>query len=84
MEVKLSAGVVDRIIDEEEREGQWPVQGQAWLRRWSIGGITGPKTMFSSMKQGEERKTTLKMKPHRVRKPFQSAAGHGIKIITIL
>ena len=25
---------------------------------------------FSSSEHGEERKTTLKMKPHRVRKPF--------------
>ena len=40
--------------------------------------------MFSSTEQGEERKTTLKMKPHRVRKPFQVAAGHIIKTITIL
>ena len=32
--------------------------------------------MFSSTEQGEKRKTTLKMKPHRVRKPFQVAAGH--------
>ena len=27
--------------------------------------------MFSSTEHGEERKTTLKMKPHRVRKPLQ-------------
>ena len=47
------------------------MQGQAQLRRWSMGGATSPKTMFSSTEQGEERKTTLKMKPHRVRKPFQ-------------
>ena len=40
--------------------------------------------MFSSTEQGEERKTTLKMKPHRVRKPFQVAAGHSIKTVTIL
>ena len=42
--------------------------------------------MFSSTEHGEERKTTLKMKPHRVRKPFQVAAGHlsVIKTITIL
>ena len=60
------------------------MQGQARLRRWSTGGATGPKTMFSSTEHGEERKTTLKMKPHRVRKPFQVAAGHSIKTITIL
>ena len=36
------------------------------------------------MEQGEERKTTLKMKPHWVRKPFQAAAAHSIEIITIL
>ena len=47
------------------------MQGQAQLRMWSMGGATSPKTMFSSTEQGEERKTTLKMKPHRVRKPFQ-------------
>ena len=40
--------------------------------------------MFSSAEHGEERKTTLKMKPHRVQKPFQVAAGHSIKTITIL
>ena len=60
------------------------MQGQARLCRWSMGGATGPKTMFSSMEQGEERKTTLKMKPHRVRKPFQAAAGQSIKTVTIL
>ena len=43
MEVKLTAGVVVRMIDKEKREGQWPVQGQARLRRWSTGGATGPK-----------------------------------------
>ena len=37
MEVKLTAGVVVRIIDKEKREGQWPVQGQARLRRWVNG-----------------------------------------------
>ena len=31
------------MIDKEKREGQWPVQGQARLRRWSMGGATGPK-----------------------------------------
>ena len=41
------------------------------------------KTMVSSTEQSEERKTTLKMKPHRVRKPFQVAAGHSIKTVTI-
>ena len=40
--------------------------------------------MFSSTEHGDERKTTLKMKPHRVRKPFQVAAGHSIKTIPIL
>ena len=50
------------------------MQGQARLRRWSMGGATGPKTMFSSTEQGEERKAAVKMKPHRVRKPFQVAA----------
>ena len=60
------------------------MQGPVRLRRWSMGGATGPKTMFSSKEQGEERKTTLKMKPHRVRKPFQAAAGRSIKIIAIL
>ena len=61
------------------------MQDQARLRRWSMGGTTGPKIMFSSTKQSEERKTILKMKPHRVRKPLiQVAAGHSIKIITIL
>ena len=29
---------------------------------------------FSATEHGEERKTSLKMKPHRVRKPFQVAA----------
>ena len=58
------------------------MQGQALLRRWSIGGAAGQKTMFSSTRQGEERKTTLKMKPHRVRKLYQVAAGHSIKIKT--
>ena len=43
-----------------------------------------PKTMFSWTEQGEKRKTTLKMKPHRVRKPFQLATGHSIKTVTIL
>ena len=28
------------------------------------------KAVFSSSEHGEERKTTLEMKPHRVRKPF--------------
>ena len=42
------------------------------------------QTMFNLTEQGEERKTTLKMKPHWVRKPFQVAAGHSIKTITIL
>ena len=39
MEVKLMAGVVVRMIDKEKREEQWPVQGQARLRRWSVGEI---------------------------------------------
>ena len=60
------------------------MQGQTRLRRWSMGGATGLKTMFSSTEQGEKRKTTLKMKPHRVQKPFKVAAGQSIKIITIL
>ena len=60
------------------------MQGQARLHRWSMGGATGPKTTFSSTEQSEETKTTLKMKPHRIRKPLQAAAGHSIKIITIL
>ena len=47
-------------------------RGQAQLRRWSMVGATGPQTNF----------TTLKMKPHRVRKAFQVAAGQIIKIIT--
>ena len=78
MEVKLTAGVVVRMVDKEKREGQWSVEGHARLRRWSMGGATGPK------EQGEEGKTTLQMKPHRVRKPFQVAAGHSIKTIAIL
>ena len=60
------------------------MQGQARVRRWSMGGATSTKIMFSSTEQGEERKTILKIKPHLVRKPFQAAAGHGIKIITTL
>ena len=59
------------------------MQGKAQLRRWSMGGATGQK-LFSSIEQGEERKTPLKMKPHRVQKPFQVAADHSIKIIAIL
>ena len=43
-----------------------------------MGGATGPKTT----EHGEERKITLKTNPHRVRKSFQVAAGHSIKIIT--
>ena len=43
MEVKLTAGVVVWMIDKEKREGQWPVQGQARLRSWSMGGATGRK-----------------------------------------
>ena len=48
MEVKLAAGVVVRMIDKEKREGEWPVQGQARLRRWSTGGATGPKLQCCS------------------------------------
>ena len=47
---------------------------KARLRWWSTGGATDLRK-FSSTKQGEESKTTLKMKPHRVRKPFQKASG---------
>ena len=60
---------------------------QCKARHGYVGGqwVAQPaQTMFSSTEQGEERKTTLKMKPHRVRKPFQVAAGHSIKTITIL
>ena len=60
------------------------MQGQARLRRWSMGGATGPKTMFISTEQGKERKTALKMKLHHVWNPFQVAAGHNINMITIL
>ena len=48
-----------------------------------MGCTTGPKSMIGSTEQHEERKTTLKMKPHWVQKPFQEAAGHNIKIVTI-
>ena len=53
------------------------MRGQARLRRWSMGGATGPITNFSSMERGKERKTTLKIKPL-----FQVAAGQSSKIIT--
>ena len=49
-----------------------------------MGGATRPKTTFSSTEQGEERKTTQKMKFHRVRKPFEVTTGHSIKTITVL
>ena len=32
------------------------MQSQARLRRWSMGGATGPKTMFISKEQGKEKK----------------------------
>ena len=39
------------------------------------------RLFFSSSEHGEERKTTLEMKPHRVRKPFHfsstSSSAHG-------
>ena len=60
------------------------MRGQARLRRWSMGGATGPITNYSSMERDEKRKPTLKRKPHRVWKPFQAAASQSIKIITIL
>ena len=33
---------------------------------------------FSSTEQGEVSKTTLKMKPHQVRKPFQKSSGQYV------
>ena len=61
------------------------MRDQAWLRRWSMGGATGPKlSKVCSMARDEERKTTLKMKSHRIWKPIQVAAGQSIKITTIL
>ena len=47
-----------------------------------MGGTTGPIANFNSTDHGEKRTTTLKIKPHRVQKPFQMAAGQSIKIIT--
>ena len=59
------------------------MQGQARLRRWSMGGATCPKLCLAQRSK-VRKKNTLKMKPHRVRKPFQVAAGHSIKTVTIL
>ena len=56
------------------------MQGQARLRRWSMGGAIGQITNFSLTEHGEERKITL----NRVQKPFQVAAGQSIKTITYL
>ena len=49
--------------------------GKARLRRCSMGGATDLKIKLTSIEQGEESKTTLKAKPHRVQKPFQRAFG---------
>ena len=56
------------------------MRGQARLRRWSIGGATGPfKLTFAQRSMVRKEKNTLKMKPHRVWKPFQVAPGQSIK-----
>ena len=47
-----------------------------------MGGVTGPKLSLAQRSK-VRKKNTLKMKLHRVRKPFQVAAGHSVKTITI-
>ena len=41
-------------------------QSKAWLHWWSMDGATALEIQFSSTEQGEESKTTLKMKPEAV------------------
>ena len=48
-----------------------------------MGGATGPKLCLAQPSK-VRKKNSLKMKPHQVRKPFQVAAGHSIKTVTIL
>ena len=77
--VNLTAGAVVQIIKRKERDSD-----QCEARHGSIGANkwrNQPKTIFSMTEQGEERKATLKLKPHRVRKPFQVAAGYNLTII---
>ena len=80
MKVKLTVGVVVRMIDKEKREGQCKARH---LRRWSMGGVTGPKLCLAQ-RSNVRKKNTLKMKPHQIRKPFPVAVGHSIKTVTIL
>ena len=56
----------------------------ARIHRWSMGAANGPQTNFSSKEHVEEQKTTIKMKPHRIRKPSQVAAGQSIQITNIV
>ena len=83
-QVKLTAGVVVRIIDEEQRGGS----DQCEARHGYVDGqwVAQPAhklTLAQRIEHGEETKNTLKMKPHRVRKPFQVAVGQSIKMVTI-
>ena len=71
------------VIDKEEREGA-ETNARPGTVRVVNGWRNRPENTFSLTEHGEERKTTPKMKPHRVRKLFQVAHGHIIKIITIL
>ena len=65
------AGVV-QVIDKEKRRGS----DHCAARHGNVGGqwvaqLARPITNFSSTEHSEERKITLKMKPHRVRNPFK-------------
>ena len=78
IQVKLTAGVVVRIIDKGERGGSHQRKARNGYVSWSMDGATGPVIKFSSAEHGKERKTTLKIKSHRFWKPFQVAAGQSI------
>ena len=59
---------------------------QCKARHGYVGGqwVAQPAQKLCLVQRSKERKNTLEMKPHRVRKPFQAAAGHSIKINIIL
>ena len=75
LRVNLKAGVVVRKIDREEKEAGVTSARPGTVTEVVNGWRKRLKTIFSSAVHGEKRKNTRKMKPHRVRKTFQMAAG---------
>ena len=80
--LKLTTGVIVWIIDKEKRGVSDQCVARHGYVDGQLGGATSPITNFSPTEHVEKIKTTQKTKPHRVRKPFQVAAGQNIKILT--